>query len=93
MCLDEESLREREGSEIEGSSSVPCHSLHGCSPKALRIYIYESQPKQTARLRGIDERPDMMTILCRVKQTSEQLHKHVGGVWTEAEETAKKVCS
>ena len=28
---------------------------------------------------------------CRTKQTSEQLYKQVDGVWTEAEEKAKKV--
>ncbi|CAA2989786.1 mitochondrial import inner membrane translocase subunit TIM44-2-like isoform X3 [Olea europaea var. sylvestris] len=28
---------------------------------------------------------------CRTKQTSEKLYKHVDGVWTEAEEKAKKV--
>ncbi|XP_068665909.1 mitochondrial import inner membrane translocase subunit TIM44-2-like isoform X2 [Aristolochia californica] len=29
--------------------------------------------------------------ICRTKQTTEQLYKHVDGVWTEAEATARKV--
>lgn len=32
-----------------------------------------------------------MNALCRIKQTTQKLHKHVDGVWTEAEVTAKKV--
>lgn len=37
-------------------------------------------------LKGVKE-----DLKIRVKQTTEQLHKRVDGVWTEAEETAKKV--
>ncbi|KAL2930680.1 Mitochondrial import inner membrane translocase subunit TIM44-2 [Bienertia sinuspersici] len=36
-------------------------------------------------LKGVKE-----DLKVRVKQTTEHLHKHVDGVWTEAEETAKK---
>ncbi|CAN1244950.1 Mitochondrial import inner membrane translocase subunit TIM44-2 [Linum grandiflorum] len=39
-------------------------------------------------LKGDDENGE-----CRTKQTAEKLYKHVDGVWTEAEATAKKVSS
>ncbi|KNA09339.1 hypothetical protein SOVF_154500 isoform A [Spinacia oleracea] len=42
--------------------------------------------EKAEELRGVKE-----DLKVRVKQTTEQLHKHVDGVWTEAEETAKKV--
>ncbi|XP_057544350.1 mitochondrial import inner membrane translocase subunit TIM44-2-like isoform X1 [Amaranthus tricolor] len=46
-----------------------------------------NQLKEKAHeLRGVKE-----DLKVRVKQTTQQLHKHVDGVWTEAEETAKKV--
>lgn len=36
---------------------------------------------------------NVATAKFRTKQTTEQLYKHVDGVWTDAEATAKKVCS
>ncbi|XP_057541943.1 mitochondrial import inner membrane translocase subunit TIM44-2-like [Amaranthus tricolor] len=46
-----------------------------------------NQLKEKAQeLRGVKE-----DLKVRIKQTTQQLHKHVDGVWTEAEVTAKKV--
>lgn len=42
--------------------------------------------EKAEELKGVKE-----DLKVRVKQTTEHLHKHVDGVWTEAEETAKKV--
>ncbi|KAK9706994.1 hypothetical protein RND81_07G166200 [Saponaria officinalis] len=42
--------------------------------------------EKAEELKGVKE-----DLKVRVKQTTEQLHKQVDGVWTEAEETAKKV--
>ncbi|XP_016510879.2 mitochondrial import inner membrane translocase subunit TIM44-2 isoform X1 [Nicotiana tabacum] len=44
--------------------------------------------EKAEELKGVKE--DLKT---RTKQTTEQLYKHVDGVWTEAEATAKKVFS
>ncbi|CAO2827603.1 unnamed protein product [Amaranthus hypochondriacus] len=46
-----------------------------------------NQLKEKAQeLRGVKE-----DLKVRIKQTTQKLHKHVDGVWTEAEVTAKKV--
>ncbi|KAJ9561388.1 hypothetical protein OSB04_006548 [Centaurea solstitialis] len=42
--------------------------------------------EKTEELKGVKE-----DLKVRTKQTTEQLYKHVDGVWTEAEATAKKV--
>ncbi|XP_074294674.1 mitochondrial import inner membrane translocase subunit TIM44-2-like [Silene latifolia] len=46
----------------------------------------EELKEKAEKLKGVKE-----DLKVRVKQTTEQLHKHVDGVWKEAEETAKKV--
>ncbi|KAH9624605.1 hypothetical protein KSS87_010308 [Heliosperma pusillum] len=42
--------------------------------------------EKAEELKGVKE-----DLKVRMKQTTQQLHKHVDGVWKEAEETAKKV--
>ncbi|MFS7985962.1 putative Tim44-like domain, NTF2-like domain superfamily protein [Helianthus anomalus] len=51
----------------------------------LRKSVEELKGK-TEELKGVKE-----DLKVRTKQTTEQLYKHVDGVWTEAEATAKKV--
>lgn len=55
------------------------------SNKEFQQSVKELKDK-AEELKGVKE-----DLKVRMKETTEQLHKHVDGVWIEAEETAKKV--
>lgn len=64
--------------------SKKIRSEAGCN-KEFQQSVKELKDK-AEELKGVKE-----DLKVRMKQTTEQLHKRVDGVWTEAEETAKKV--